>query len=107
MEGRALELLQRGVEALERNAVASEKLIELATEEREVGDALEEPPHCPHCGTFNPDVTMQAGGGSLAKFVLIAMCGRCGEVLFGIPRSWQMARSQDEAKAIIEGREAA
>lgn len=87
------------VKRLERVAVANEKLIELATEERDI-ELTAAPPHCPHCGAFNPNVRSEGGAGSLADFILVAQCGNCGEVLYGLPESWQMARNAEEAAAI-------
>lgn len=95
------------VPVLERIAVANEELIRLATEERDIEDTTA-PPHCPHCHQFDPVVGSQGGGeGHMSDFVLVAKCGSCGEVLYGLPDNWRMARSADEAHKIREGREAA
>lgn len=97
----AVPLLKRLVEATERNAKASEKLIELAEEERSVNDTGG-PPFCPHCGEFSPSIqVLRATRGSMADFILVANCENCNHTLYGIPEGWQMFRTQDDAVAAM------
>lgn len=92
---------------LERSAVAQEKLIELATEEREIGE-IGSPPVCPHCSTFAPKIATQAEPareGSLSEFLVIGECKSCGNMLYGIPDGWTMLRTAEDARAMFERRE--
>jgi hypothetical protein len=86
----------------ERIAVANEKLIELATEERSVGEAPG-PPFCPTCGTFNPEIHSNGGGGPMADFILAAQCGNCGSVIYAVPESWKIFADADEARDALQG----
>lgn len=93
----------------ERIAVANERLIELATEERAIDDQPG-PPYCPHCAVLNPEVVTQGGarGGPLADFILVARCENCGGTLYGRPNGWDMFQSPQEAMQTTtksEGRE--
>lgn len=90
------------VEALERQASASEALITLATDERSLGENILGPPFCPHCGTFNPEVRNEGGNGPLAEFVLVAGCHSCGKMMYGVVQGWTMFRSADE---VVKARE--
>jgi hypothetical protein len=86
---------------LERTAVAQEELIRLATEEREVGEAMEEPPFCPHCGRLNPTIRSEGGTGEFADFILVANCTNCSNTFLAVPaRGWNVYRN----KAEYEGR---
>jgi hypothetical protein len=76
------------LELLERSAVAQERLIELATEERDAGDSIFGPPFCPHCGIMSPDIRNEGGEGSFSEFVLKALCGNCQGVIFAVPQGW-------------------
>lgn len=97
--------LNRIITALERSAKAQEDLIQLATEERDSGELLtSDPPFCPHCGMFNPNVTSRGGEGPMVEFALIATCGNCQEEFFSVPQGWTNFKTRDEAKTEIEGR---
>lgn len=105
LEGRDRALLERAVSALERNAKASEALIELATEEEKMAD-LAPPPYCPHCGALDPEVSAVGAGasGKLSEFVLIARCTKCHEILYGLPSQWLFAKTVEEAQFTIDQR---
>jgi undecaprenyl pyrophosphate synthase len=94
------ELLNRLTVATEKNAEASSKLIELATEER----AVEEepvPPYCPNCQSIDPDIVQRSGGaGRLSEFVLVAQCGNCNKTLFALPSNWTVVKTPEEADAV-------
>jgi hypothetical protein len=98
------EQVDRIVVALERTAKANERLIELATEERDTGDSIFGPPFCPHCGAFNPSVANEGGTGAMAEFVLIATCGNCSKVFYAFPQGWLAFQTKDEARQEMEGR---
>lgn len=98
--------IDRFLGIMERAASAQERLIELATEERELGNVLG-PPYCPSCGHFNPEVSMElkAGGGPLGDFVLAAKCNDCESELFAVPEGWQMFKTVEEVLTYQEGRD--
>lgn len=87
---------------LERSAVAQERLIELATEERKI-EFQPTPPFCPHCQAIDPVVGSEGGSGKMSDFVLIARCGECGNVLYAVPDGWQVYGTDDAARAAVEG----
>lgn len=97
MEGRVEELLVRLADATERNAKASEDIVRLATEERDVGDSILAPPVCPHCGTFDPEVRSEGGHGHMSEFVLVGQCLGCGKILYGIPQGWLCYQTKEQA----------
>lgn len=98
--------IDRFLGIMERSAAAQERLIELATEEREVGEVVG-PPYCPSCGHFNPNVTldMKAVGGPLGDFALVAKCDHCEAPLFAMPEGWQVFKTGEELIAYQEGRD--
>lgn len=104
MEGRVEELLGRLVDATERNAVANEKIVSLATDERDTGESILGPPFCPHCGTFNPNVRSEGGDGEMAEFALVAQCRNCGNILYGVPQGWLVYKTKEEAAQQIAGK---
>lgn len=112
MEGRDVEkslrhavgIGEKLLQHTERIAVANERLIELATEERSVAEQPG-PPFCPHCQTLNPDVRNEGGSGLMADFVLVAQCGNCSKMIFAVPESWLIFPDKEgAAKALNEGR---
>jgi hypothetical protein len=96
--------LKRMAEALERNAVASEELISLAKEERDVDAKVLTPGFCPHCAAVNPTVRSEGGVGEIDDFVLQAACNRCGHVFFAIPNGWTVCVTADEARDVLRER---
>lgn len=91
-----------GREPLDRIADALEKMAADPIIEYESG-----PPVCPHCGAFDPKITLPAHDemvGPLSEFVIRAVAGCCGEVLFGVVESYSMHRTIDGAKSEIEAR---
>lgn len=95
--------IERFLAIAERSAVAQERLIELATEERSISDAPG-PPYCPSCGHFNPEVTAKAGGGPLGDFILASECSACGKSIYAVPEGWQVFDNPEAAVAYQEGR---
>lgn len=91
------------VPVLERIAVANERIVELATEERQIGQDRS-PSFCPHCQTLNPSVR-SAGerGGQLDDYVFVGRCESCRNTLFAVPNGWQCFGTAEEAQAWIEG----
>lgn len=103
--GRAVEkLIERGVKALERNAVASEELISLAKEERTVEASMISPGYCPHCATVNPTVRSEGGAGHIDEYVLVANCENCHGTFYAIPQGWHIVGTPEEAREIMEAR---
>lgn len=103
---RLVQAVEKAAPLLERIAVANEKLIELAVEERQVMDASEHaggPPFCPHCRTFNPSIRSEGGDGEMAEFVLVATC-QCGRTFYARPQGWEVFDSIDQARSEMEGR---
>lgn len=93
--------LHRLTEATERSAKAQEDLIELAKDERSIGEQIENepgPPFCPRCSKIDPLIyTEGRGEGQMAKFVLVARCGSCQGVLFAVPEGWRVFSDSEEA----------
>lgn len=85
-EGRETERLLRGaVQALERNAQATEKMLAIA--EREQIQMEYAPPLCPGCGKIDPVVTQLEGDGSgkLSEFVMKGETHCCNRTVYAIP----------------------
>lgn len=80
-----LELLQRGVAALEH--LAQDPIVEI-----EAG-----PPICPHCSRFNPEVEVNAeqGRGPLHEFFIHARCLSCQREIYALPLVWSLHTNQD------------
>lgn len=97
------EMLKAAVAALERQATASEKLLELAEREEIVG-VEPGPSVCPNCGALNPEVTpLQDGGsGPLDTFVLMVETHCCNKTMYCIPDAWLIVRHKDEATSLME-----
>jgi len=95
-------LFKKLVDATERNAIASERLIELATEERTEEASIKTPGYCPHCGLGNPEIRNEGGAGRMDEFVLIARCGNCQGEFYGFPQGWTIAKTKEEARAMME-----
>ena len=94
--GRVEELLGKLVDATERNAKASEDIVALATEERDVGESFQGPPVCPHCGTFDPPCRSEGGNGLMSEFVLVAQCGNCSKIIYGLPQGWLVYQTKEQ-----------
>jgi hypothetical protein len=94
MEQKVLDLLERGVTALE-------KLGEEPVFQMETG-----PPVCPHCERMNPSVTVKESeeSGPLAEFVIKCICGHCHQTFFAIPLQWSMCQNIQEVEAVIRER---
>lgn len=103
--GRDRKMIERAVDALERNAEATEKMLALAqtdvAEMAEVG-----PPVCPHCGRLNPVVTQLGadGAGPLGDFVMVAETHCCNRTLYAVPHAFDTAISLDLAQALLNER---
>lgn len=106
MGGTIVQLDPEALAVFERIAVANEKLIELATEERKIEDQPG-PPYCPHCAVLNPEVVTQGGarGGPLADYILVARCENCGNMLYGRPNGWDMFLSPQDAAQSMTSQE--
>lgn len=107
MEGRIEELLGRLVDATERAAIANERIVKLATEER-VEDienvTVIGHPYCPHCQTFDPEGRSEGGMGHMSEFVLVMLCSNCGKPIYGLPQGWLCYKTPEEVKQAMEGR---
>lgn len=102
MEG--AELFDKALPIFERIAVANEKLIELAVEERDIGDSASSPFFCPHCRTPFPAIRNEGGDGSSREYVLVAVCGNCQEVIYAVPQGWLCYPKPSMAQEEIERR---
>lgn len=91
-------LFTRMVEATERNAIANEKIVALALDERPL-EYQPGPPFCPHCGSFNPVIKPVAAGsgGPMVDFILVAQCGNCNNSFAALPEGWQTFNTPQEA----------
>lgn len=91
---------------LDRIAVANEKLIELATEERietiQEAANVRTPGFCPHCKSLNPRISNEGGTGDFNDFVLVATCGNCSRKFIAIPEGWQVFTSPEQARQMME-----
>lgn len=95
-----MELTRRQEEMLERAVTALERLAQDPVIEIEAA-----PPACPHCGQFNPTVTVEKDtDGPLGECVLQARCGSCGRGFFALPITWEMAISPDEVRQAMAER---
>lgn len=92
MDERAVELLERIADAIEK--MASDPEIEI-----EGG-----PPICANCGMMNPEVIItaqEAGRGPLAEIAIEATCTHCGSLCIAVPESYSMHKSRQTAIAEI------
>lgn len=96
MEPEILELLQRGVTALEE--LAKDPVIHVEAH----------PPVCPHCEQMNPIVKVRESEaeGKLAQFVIRATCLHCERAFYALPFQMDCVISEEEAKQLIAEREA-
>jgi hypothetical protein len=92
------ETSERMATALERLADSNQRIVEMADEERQA-NYQGGPAYCPHCGYMNPRVAAPGGEAPMADFVLVATCGNCTQVFFGVPEGWQVFRSREELEA--------
>lgn len=88
MEARMVELLERGVTALE--ALAKEPEIQVPAF----------PAVCPHCENMNPvvQVNESESTGRLAEFVLKCKCLMCNEMFYSLPMQWICVGTVGEAE---------
>lgn len=94
--------LRRFTELAERAVVALEKLGEDPVVEFETG-----PPTCPHCGKFNPSVTIDGDAeesGPVVECFFQATCKSCKNTFWAIPLNWVMAKTLEEVKAEMDER---
>ena len=106
LKGRELKkLLERAIDALERNATATENMLAIAEQEQLV---MTEPgpPSCPHCGKLNPEVTQirQEGHGPLGDFVMAAETHCCHKVLYAVPIGFDAVPNLELARDILNQR---
>jgi len=96
------EFLGRGVVALERAAVALERLAEDPVIQMETG-----PPVCPHCEKMNPMVRVEESNaqGPLGEFVIQAHCVNCNHVFYGLPLQWECVKTTEDARLVLKERE--
>lgn len=94
MDRQLYELLQRGVEAIER--LSEDPVIQVETM----------PPVCPHCDEMNPNVSVNdtAGQGPLAEIVIKATCLNCNKEFIAMPMQMEMATTISEATEIMAER---
>jgi hypothetical protein len=90
-----METSERVATALERLAVSNERIVEMADEERQA-NYQGGPAYCPHCGIGNPRVSAPGGEAPMGDFILVATCGNCQAIFFGVPEGWQVFRSLEE-----------
>ena len=80
MEGRVLELLERGVLALEKQVRIVEEEVQNQGQEGVL------PSECPICGKTNPTVTqLRLGSGPVDDFVLVGETHCCDKTVFAVP----------------------
>lgn len=99
MDRQLRELIERGIEALERDATAQEQILEFAKQEQfviEHGPAV-----CCHCGKLNPEVTLLAPetgtAGPLDDFMMQVECHHCNKTAFVIAAGWHTFPSREVA----------
>jgi bacterioferritin-associated ferredoxin len=92
MDRRLENLLERGVDALEK----------LAQDEFEF-QVETKPPVCPHCDTINPTVRVSESTtqGRLAEFVIQAFCTNCNNIFYVIPLQSDCVKTQEDARNVI------
>lgn len=90
-----METSERVATALERLADSNERIVEMADEERQA-NYQGGPAYCPHCGNVNPRISAPGGEASMGDFVLVATCGNCTNLFYGVPEGWQIYRSVEE-----------
>jgi hypothetical protein len=90
------------VVAVERQATAAEKLLELAEREELVG-VEPGPSVCPGCGRLNPEITplQNDGSGPLDNYVLIAETHCCNSTVYCVPDTWSVVTHKDEALSLL------
>lgn len=96
------------VDALNRQAEATERLVALAERDATAltqGLIEPGPPVCPNCGVFNPQVQISSdeSEGPLGQFVLAAQCRACGNNLYAVAQGWMMFNSVEELLAAQKG----
>lgn len=94
MEQKVLDLIERGVAALE-------KLNEDPVIRVETG-----PPACPHCERVNPTVRTaeDEGTGAMAEIVYKFQCMHCSKTFFGVPLQWSTTQDVHQAADVIAER---
>lgn len=95
MESEILELLERGVAALE-------KMNEEPQINFEVGPAF-----CPNCEAPDPVVKIPEGAeGPISECIVIAECQHCHVTFYAIPLAWSMQQSRQRALLELDQRRA-
>lgn len=92
------------VTALNRNADATEAMLDIARAEQIVM-AEPGPSVCPHCGKLDPVVTQlgaEGGSGELSEFVMRAETHCCNQIVYAIPLGWDTTTSADMAADILK-----
>jgi len=92
MNKRAEELLERGVVALEK--LVEEPSFEIPTS----------PPVCPHCGTFDPNVSVEerGGQGKLSQYFLKLTCLTCSKPYMAVPQGFVNFSEVKELQEFLE-----
>jgi len=87
------QLLERGVEAVER--LAQDPVLEIEAA----------PPMCPHCGNFNPIVIVTEGSdGPLSECVLYCQCQNCNQAFYAMPVTWHMHQEMQTVREELKER---
>jgi hypothetical protein len=65
------------------------------------------PALCPHCGQFNPTVTVlpTEGSGNLDEWILVAECHHCNHTFYGLVESWSMYAFKAALESDIDERQ--
>jgi hypothetical protein len=95
-------VLTKATKALERSAVANEKLLEIA--EKEQFTVEQGPPVCPHCGVFNPEVTQlfrEEASGPLSEFVMQCETHCCNRPVYCIAVGWDVVPHIEIARELL------
>ncbi len=93
-----MELIERGVISLEKMVDDSHQV------QFEPG-----PPLCPHCGHFNPRVTLpegEGGSGLLGDYFMEVHCEECDQRFFVVIESYSCHAGIESARYELESRKA-
>jgi hypothetical protein len=97
-----MEMSRREMELLERGVTALEKIAEEPVLQTEGG-----PPICPHCNTLNPAVEIAAAGKSSGPFIeyyVPMRCLECDKSFFAVPLEWATFVTMHDLKDEIQRR---
>lgn len=98
MAGDLIKVLERLAEGVE--ALAAEQEVEIKSL----------PPVCPHCGAFDPRVTIapqEGGEGKMSEIVVDARCNACGNRVFIVIDSYSTHREVETVAMELSERERA